>query len=186
MPCGRNLLNSMRMDSKHIEQLLEKYWNAETSLEEENDLHRYFQGKDVPDHLKETASLFRFFEEEKSKGLDKNFDAVVTKQIRQRQGGKVISMKNWFQTARVAAGVAVVVAAIYLIGREVRDSKPTEMTDTQSDPKLAFEETKKALLMISKNFHKAQTEASKINLLNEAEDKIQQKQGKDKGKKVNI
>jgi len=40
--------------------------------------------------------------------------------------------------------------------------------------------------MISKNFHKAQNEASKINLLNEAEEKIQRKPQDDKQKKVNI
>jgi len=178
------------MDSERIEQLLEKYWNAETSLEEEQELHQFFQGNDVPEKLKETAVLFRYFEEEKSRTLNENFDAAVTKQIKQRHGGKIISMTNWFQIARVAAGIAVVVAAVYLIGHEVR--KPNEMTDTESDPKLAFEQTKKALLMISKNFGKAQQEASKINLLNEAEEKIQRKPETDKqptdksDKKVNI
>jgi hypothetical protein len=174
------------MDSKRIEQLLEKYWNAETSLEEEQELHRLFQGRDVPENLKETAALFRYFAEERSRSLNENFDADVTKKIRQRQGTKTVSMTNWFQMARVAAGVAVVVAAIYLIGHEVRKSSPNEITDTESDPKLAFEQTKKALMMISKNFHKAQSEASKINLLNEAEDKIQRKPETEKQKKVNI
>jgi hypothetical protein len=174
------------MDFKQIEQLLEKYWNAETSLEEEQELHRFFQGADVPESLKETAALFRYFEEEKSRSLNENFDAAVTKQIKQRQGGKMVSMTNWFQISRVAAGVAVIVAAVYMIGHEVRKSSPNEITDTESDPKLAFEETKKALLMISKNFGKAQQEASKINLLNEAEEKIQQKPESERQKKVNI
>lgn len=193
MPCGKNLLNSTRMDSKQIEQLLEKYWNAETSLEEEQELHRFFQGANVPENLRETATLFRYFEEEKKRSLSENFDAAVTKTIRQRQGGKTVSMTNWFQIARVAAGVAVVVAAVYLVGHEVRKSSPGELPDTESDPKLAFEQTKKALLMISKNFHKAQSEASKINLLNEAEEKIQRKPESDQPppagqteKKVNI
>ena len=163
------------MDFKQIETLLEKYWNAETSLEEEQELHSYFQRADVPENLKETAALFRYFEIEKARTLNENFDAVVTKQIQQRQGGKIVSMTNWFKIARVAAGVAVVVAAVYLIGHEARKSSPTEITDTESDPKLAFEETKKALLMISKNFGKAQREASKINLLNEAEMEIKRK-----------
>src|SRR5277367_2792855 len=135
----------MRMDSKQIEQLLEKYWNAETSLEEEQELHRFFQGEDVPENLKETATLFRYFESEKSRSLHENFNATVTKQIKQRQGGKVVSMTNWFQVARVAAGVAVIVVAVYMIGHEVRKSSPNEVTDTESDPKLAFEQTKKAL-----------------------------------------
>jgi hypothetical protein len=164
------------MDYKNIEALLEKYWNAETSLEEEQQLHEFFRSAEVPAHLKEAAELFRYFSEEKNKSMtDPSFDKTVTKQLQQRHGGKVIDMKNWFQMARIAAGIAVIVAAVYLIGQEVRKSSPNEISDTESDPQLAFEETKKALLMISKGFHKAEKEASQINLINEAEQKIQHK-----------
>ena len=140
------------MDSKRIEQLLEKYWNAETSLEEEKELHEFFQSNDVPENLTETSALFRYFETEKSRALNEDFDAAVTKQIKKRHSAKIVSMTNWFQIARVAAGVIVVVVAIYFIGYEVRKSSPNEIIDTESDPKLAFEQTKKALMMISKNF----------------------------------
>jgi hypothetical protein len=175
------------MDSKHIEALLEKYWNAETTLEQEQELREFFKGSEVPENLNEAATLFRYFEEEKSKKLNENFDADVTKKVQQRQGGKIIPMTNWFQIARVAAGIVVVVAAVYLTGAEIRKRTPKEIADTESDPKLAFEETKKALMMISKNFHKAQREASMINLLNEAEQTIQRKPGEEeKEKKVNI
>lgn len=172
------------MDFKSIEALLEKYWNAETSLEEEKQLRDFFQGGNVPEHLKEAAELFRYFGEEKNKSIiDASFDKAVTKQISQRHGGKVIDVKNWFQMARIAAGIVVIVAAVYLIGQEVRRSSPNEIPDTESDPKLAFEETKKALMMISKGFRKAEKEASKINLINEAEEKIQHKTN---DKKTNI
>ena len=36
------------MDYKYIEQLLERYWNAETTLEEENILRTFFCQKDIP------------------------------------------------------------------------------------------------------------------------------------------
>ncbi|MFZ5971337.1 MAG: hypothetical protein ACOYXA_07070 [Bacteroidota bacterium] len=161
------------MDSKQLEQLLEKYWNCETTLEEELNLRAYFQRNDVPDNLRETAALFRYFENEKSKALNESFNKVVTKKIKKRQGGKLVSMVSWVQMARVAAGIAVVVAAGYFIRQEVRKQYPE---DTYSDPKLAFEETKKALMMISKSFGKAKQEASKINMFNEAEKKIQGKE----------
>jgi len=41
------------------------------------------------------------------------------------------------------------------------------------DHQLAFEETKKALMMISKTFGKAKQEAGKISVFNEAEQIIQ-------------
>jgi hypothetical protein len=177
------------MDSKHIEALLEKYWNAETTLEQEQELREFFKGANIPDQLNDAALLFRYFEETKSKKLDENFDKIVTNKVQQRREGKIVQMTNWFRVARVAAGIVVIVAAVYLIGQEVRRSSSREIPDTESDPKLAFEETKKALLMISKNFHKAQKEASRINLLNEAEQTIQRKPNENKEhseKKVNI
>lgn len=36
------------MDYKYIEQLLERYWNCETSVEEEQILRIFFQQKELP------------------------------------------------------------------------------------------------------------------------------------------
>lgn len=164
------------MDSKQLEQLLEKYWNCETSLEEEKQLREYFRGS-VPENLKDTADLFRYYEAQQSHSVEgTDFDAVVRKKIKQQQPqGKSVSMV--FNFARIAAGLLVVITATYFVRQEVRKAYPPEIVDTYSDPKLALEETKKALMMISKGFNKAQREAGKIKVFNEAEEKLQ-KQGK--------
>jgi hypothetical protein len=170
------------MDSLELTDLLEKYWSCETSLEEEQKLKSYFRG-DVPDALKETAELFRYFElQQKMKMKHADFDAEVKEKIAVRPAGKSASM--YFNVARIAAGLVVMVAAGYFVREEVRKAYPQQAEDTFSDPKLALEETKKALMMISNSFNKAHKEAGKINLFNEAEEKIQ---GKRVGeKKVNI
>lgn len=162
------------MDSKQIEQLLEKYWNCETSLEEEQQLRAHFRGE-VPESMKEVADLFRYFDEQQKQQVEhSDFDAVVKMKIKQqRPDGKVI--KLFYNYGRIAAGLAVVVAATYFVRQEVRKAYPAEITDTYSDPRLALEETKKALLMISKSFNKAQKEVGKIKVFNEAEEKIQGK-----------
>ena len=48
----------MVMDCKYIEQLLERYWQCETSLEEEAQLRAFFNGSDVPEHLLRYKDLF--------------------------------------------------------------------------------------------------------------------------------
>jgi len=163
------------MDSKQIEQLLEKYWNCETSLEEEQYLRDYFKTETVSDSLRETAELFRYFDLQKKQQLnDTSFDHVVVKEIKANvPRGKGVKLYNY---ARIAAGVAVLAAATFFIRQEIRKSYPKEVADTYSDPKLAFEETKKALLMISKGFGKAQKETEKIKIFNEAEQKIRSEQ----------
>jgi hypothetical protein len=163
------------MDSKTLEQLLEKYWTCETSLEEEKQLRDFFAGRNIPESMKQTAELFRFFEAEKTKSVNENFEPAVTKQLHQRRGGKIISMVSFSNIARIAAGILVVVAATFFIRQEVRKSYPKELQDTYTDPQMAFEETKKALMMISSSFGKAQHEAGKIKMFNEAEKKIKGK-----------
>lgn len=46
------------MDYKYIEQLLEKYWECETTLQEENILRAFFQQADIPAHLRAFQPLF--------------------------------------------------------------------------------------------------------------------------------
>ena len=63
--------------------------------------------------------------------------------------------------------------AVWFVRSEIRQTTPQELVDTYSDPELAFEETKKALLMISRSFGTAEEQAKKINLFNEAQQQIQ-------------
>jgi hypothetical protein len=162
----------MLMDSNRIDELLNKYWNCETSLEEEQELRQYFKGSQVPGQWKETASLFRYFEESKKKSLeDQPFDPRLLEKVTVQQRGKAVRLL--YNSMRIAAGIAVLVIAVWFVRKEVRTSTPQEIVDTYDDPKLAFEETKKALMMISKSFGQAEEQAKKINLFNEAKEEIQ-------------
>ena len=65
------------MDYKYIEQLLERYWNCETSLEEEQILRSFFRQKEVPAHLLRYKQLFAYQDVEKEKGLGDDFDTRI-------------------------------------------------------------------------------------------------------------
>ena len=173
------------MDFKDIEQQLEKYWNCETSLEEEKQLRDYFLRKDIPAQWKDASELFRYFENQKKDRLTgQHFDVRIMGKLEGiKPAGKMVGM--FYNYGRIAAGLLVVVAATFFVRQEIRKSYPPEVADTYSDPKLAFEETKKALMMISKGFGKAQEETRKINLFNEAERKIEGKK-EEKKEKVSI
>lgn len=158
------------MDSKRIDELLARYWECETTLEEEQELQEYFNGGNVADEHLSTAPLFRFYRENKKKTVDASFEQEVFRQVKAKSG-KVRSL--FLNSMRIAAGIAVLMVAVYFIRTEVRKTTPQEIVDTYDDPKLAFEETKKALMMISKGFGKAEEGAKKINLLNEATEEIQ-------------
>ena len=70
------------MDYKYIEQLLERYWNCETSLEEEEILRTFFSQKEVPAELRRYASLFAYEHQEvRDDVLDDDFDARMMEKI---------------------------------------------------------------------------------------------------------
>lgn len=162
------------MDSEKIDELLKKYWDCKTTLEEEQQLKAFFQGQ-TPESLKETASLFQYFNEQKQRQLaDTSFESQVIKKVQRPLRGRVRSL--FYNSMRIAAGIIVVIMAVWLVRIEVRESTPTELVDTYDDPQLAFEETKKALMMISRSFSTAEEQARKINLFNEAQKDIQKRE----------
>lgn len=65
------------MDYKYIEQLLERYWNCETNLEEEDILRAFFAQKDIPIRLLPYRELFCEQQNMSQVHLDANFDKRI-------------------------------------------------------------------------------------------------------------
>ncbi len=162
--------------ASEIDKLLEKYWACETSLEEEEKLKAFFQDGAIPPEWKELSPLFRYFSSQKKYALDdRGFSIRLKSKIaaqKNKPQGKVVNMAVRY--SKIAAGLLVFMAASFLVRQEIRKSYPAEVADTYTDPELAFMETKKALMIISKSFGKAQHEAGKIRVFNEAEAVVQQ------------
>lgn len=157
----------MRMDYNQLEALIKKYWDCETSLEEEERLRDWFRMHEVPERFRETAKLFSYFDEQKQKATDKQFEARVIRNLHAAPKGKIVNL--WQTGLKIAAGIAVVAAAFFFVRKDLIEKHNIAEIE---DPQKALEETKKALMMISKGFNTAEEQAKKINVLNEAEDKI--------------
>lgn len=70
------------MDYKYIEQLMERYWQCETSLEEEEILRTFFSQKDVPVALLPYKDLFTYEQtSKKEETLDDDFDQRMLSMI---------------------------------------------------------------------------------------------------------
>ena len=69
------------MDYKDIEQLLERYWQCETSVEEEATLRDFFAKEEVPAHLLRYKNLFVYQQVQQEVGLGKDFDARILAEV---------------------------------------------------------------------------------------------------------
>lgn len=78
------------MDYKYINQLLERYWNGETSLEEEQILRSFFSQICVPEELTKYRPLFNYEQTEtKTDRLGDDFDERIMSMIDEPQEIKV-------------------------------------------------------------------------------------------------
>lgn len=69
------------MDYKYIEQLLERYWECQTTLEEEAILRNFFAQSDIPARLLPYRDLFQAEEEMASERLGDDFDEKLMNRI---------------------------------------------------------------------------------------------------------
>ena len=99
------------MDYKYIEQLLERYWEGETTLQEEAILRAFFSQDDVPANLIKYKSLFDCGLQEET--LSDDFDARILEQI----GGdepkaKIVTLASRLKPLFKAAAVVAIILTI--------------------------------------------------------------------------
>lgn len=117
---------------KYIEDLIEKFYNGETSLEEDKQLHVFFQGEDIPDHLKSYQDQFLI--QTTVSGMKSNLsDDDLFAKLDQQESveTKVVEMKaysfSWFY--KVAAAVALIMVSFW-VGNQLKSN--SELTQMQA------------------------------------------------------
>lgn len=116
------------MDSKYIEQLLERYWQCETSLEDEAELRAFFSGSDVPKHLLRYKDLFVYQQLQQEVRLGDDFDARVLAKV---EAPPVVKARRLTLTARLMPlfRAAAAVAIVLLLGNVMQHSFFTDVEE---------------------------------------------------------
>ncbi len=105
------------MDYKYIEQLMERYWNAETSLEEESILRTFFSQENIPAEMEKWRPLFTAEAEMPTLGddFDARMLALVQDDVTTDETNQVVKAKEIKLTQRLMPLFkAVAVIAIIL------------------------------------------------------------------------
>jgi len=128
------------MEFNKIELLIEKYFEGETTIAEENELKAYFSSSNVAPHLQHYQELFGYF--------------VQAKEQKYLQKEPFFKIKRNVTWLSVAASVVVLLSiGAYSYWSTIPVKTTTEL-GTYEDPEEAFEATQKALAMLSNHVNK--------------------------------
>jgi hypothetical protein len=161
-----------KMDTSQIRHLLAKYFEGNTTLEEERLLLEYFADEKEPAPelipLKKQFGLFKA-----GRDLSLNIEALETKIIERidkiEQQSHPVARKLNFTRLLVAASIAIILGFTGVI---VYRSVIIKNRDTFTDPQLAYVETQKALLYISQKMNKGIEPLAHISKISTGSDKL--------------
>jgi hypothetical protein len=125
------------MELVKIENLLEKYFQGETSIAEENELRNYFSSSNVAQHLEQYKPIFGYF----SLAKEHQFTPEIPLQSKKRNVA-------WIS---IAASVVVLLGIGTYAYYSADVVNKSQDLGTYDDPEEAFRATQKALSLLSDN-----------------------------------
>lgn len=152
------------MNEEDLKRLIGKYYNGESTEEEEETLRNFFSGSEIPKGYDAEKAIFGFYDESEhipEPSID--FEARILAGI--DASGRSSSMQIISRVMRpllsVAAGLAILLATYFFFVRK------EEQQDTFSDPEIAYAETIKILKEVSGRLNKGTYVLEPVSKMNE-------------------
>ncbi|MCV9928984.1 hypothetical protein OIU83_15065 [Flavobacterium sp. LS1R49] len=128
------------MESDRIEIILEKYFQGETTIAEENELKSYFSSSNVAQHLEQYKPVFGYFSQAKEHRLTQE----IPLQTKKRNVA-------WLSIAASAALLLGIGSYFYFNNTNKTPVVAQSDLGTYDNPEEALAATQKALAMVSHN-----------------------------------
>ncbi len=155
------------MDYKYIENLVERYFDCQTNLQEETILKSFFTQQDIPSSLEQYRPLFNTLAEEEHVELPADFDTKLMERL--HPAGKAATQHpSWIVRLnhslvpfyKAVASVALVITAGVAATSywDSQDPDPVNYNyagyhETYSDPQVAYSQVSDALKDLSNVFN---------------------------------
>lgn len=146
-----------------IRQLLDRYFEGDTTLQEEAQLRRAFQQEDLPADLLPFQPLFRYYEQERKAQLDAGFEQRLLEQLEESPPSthtaniRKLPLQRW--ALRIAAAVVLALGLFWLYPPNAFQQQEQEVASIDwskyevDNPEEAFKITQSALLQASQELN---------------------------------
>ena len=152
------------METKEVKQLLQRYFNGETTIEEERKLETYFQSGNVDEELDKYAEFFGGITELANVADDSNIEEEIMDYILENESQDKKKYRWLWQTVTgIAASVIIVIGGMLLYNQNDQ-----QYTDTFENPEVAYAVAEDALEYMSAKYNKGLAELSNFDKLQEA------------------
>lgn len=156
------------MEYQKIEEILNRYMEGESSLEEENLLKKYFSQPGLPPEQQEMKALFNYFTDAQREAIpdfdvSADLNSIIENEWKRETRNRFRRVLAWFGSA---AAVLVLSFGIY----QYLDKPESTIKDTYKDPKLAYLETKRALLLVSRTMNRNTTNLKYLSKVDQSFD----------------
>lgn len=168
------------MESNKLEQLIERFWRGEATESEEDQLREAVRYGQCPEKHADLKDYFAFLDASKNEeALGEVFDLQVMHEIERRS-----SMSAGFPWMKLAAGIAILLASFFGLrsmmesGQEIPQEEELVFVDTYDDPEIAYQEVKKALMIMGNGMNEGLSYTGKLGAFDQAKESIKNKDSK--------
>ncbi|TAL67894.1 MAG: hypothetical protein EPN82_12475 [Bacteroidetes bacterium] len=154
------------MNESKIDELLDKYFEGETSLGEEKLLKEFYSRPVIPEQYEKYAGHFRFLSLESDEISDIDFYEISFDEINKPKIYKTELINKIGYTITAVAAVAAILIMAYIQYSSI-PNKNLRLDylkyDTYKNPEIAYKETKKTLLYVSEEMNKGMEQLEKLS-----------------------
>ncbi len=159
------------MEYKEIEKLLNRYMEGESTLEEEALLKEYFSKPGLPEDQVEFQEMFRYLSEAKLEStppfnITDELNSLIEIEWKKESVNRFRHLYAW---AGSAAAVLIISFGLF----QYLNKPEPEIKDTFKDPKLAYLETKQALLKVSEVMNHNTSRLKYLSKVDKSFDQVQ-------------
>jgi magnesium-transporting ATPase (P-type) len=155
----------MKHNIDEIKLLLVKFYDGESSLEEENVINEFFEQSEVPKELLTEAAQFRFYKAESAiVAPGDDFEKRLINSINSYEASsKIVKSRNYMYYSSAAAVVLIAVTLFFTVFQQSKDLE--NVYHNQSDPEQVYYETAKALQIIAESMDAATSNLDKLSMV---------------------